>query len=262
MSSEGSISTEVRGNVFLIGLNRPEKYNGYTPTMAKQLVEAFTRLDEDDSLWVGLIHAHGDHFTAGLDLPKWTNAMEDSTGVSRPREGCDPVALGRACKKPVITAVKGITYTFGIELALAGDIVIAADNARFSQLEPARGIHATGGATFRFVERAGWGNAMYHLLTSDVFDAAEALRIGLVQEVVPLGQEFDRALELAQHIATTQAPLAIQATKASARRFLNEGVQACIDALDPVQAKLMQSQDSIEGVQSFIERRQAKFQGK
>lgn len=262
MSSEGSISTEVRGNVFLIGLNRPEKYNGYTPNMAKQLVEAFTRLDEDDSLWVGLIHGHGDHFTAGLDLPKWTNAMEDSTGVSRPRKGCDPVALGRACKKPVITAVKGITYTFGIELALAGDIVIAADNARFSQLEPARGIHATGGATFRFVERAGWGNAMYHLLTSDVFDAVEALRIGLVQEVVPLGQEFDRALELAQHIATTQAPLAIQATKASARRFLNEGVQACIDALDPVQAQLMQSEDSIEGVQSFIERRQAKFQGK
>ena len=64
MSSEGSISTEVIGKVFLIGLNRPEKYNAYTPTMAKQLVEAFTRLDEDDSLWVGLIHAHGDHFTS------------------------------------------------------------------------------------------------------------------------------------------------------------------------------------------------------
>ena len=262
MSSEGSISTEVRGKVFLIGLNRPEKYNAYTPTMAKQLVEAFTRLDEDDDLWVGLIHAHGEQFTGGLDLPKWTEAMGEHSGVSRPREGCDPVALGRACKKPIITAVKGITYTFGIELALAGDIVIAADNCRFSQLEPARGIHATGGATFRFVERAGWGNAMYHLLTSDIFDSKEALRIGLVQEVVPLGQEFDRALELAQHIATTQAPLAIQATKASARRYLNEGVEACIEALDSVQADLMKSEDAKEGVLSFVERRQAQFKGK
>jgi enoyl-CoA hydratase/carnithine racemase len=262
MSSEGSISTEVIGKVFLIGLNRPEKYNAYTPTMAKQLVEAFTRLDEDDALWVGLIHAHGDHFTGGLDLPKWTTALGEASGVSRPRVGCDPVGLGRACRKPVISAVKGITYTFGIELALAGDIVIAADNCRFSQLEPARGIHATGGATFRITERAGWGNAMYHLLTSDVFDAQEAYRIGLVQEVVPVGQEYDRALELAQHIANTQAPLAIQATKASARRYLHEGVQSCIEALDTVQAELMLSEDAQEGVRSFVERRQATFQGR
>ena len=68
--NEGSISTEVRGHVFLIGLNRPEKYNGYTPTMAKQLVDAMTRLDEENDLWVGVIFGHGDHFTAGLDLPK------------------------------------------------------------------------------------------------------------------------------------------------------------------------------------------------
>ncbi|HBZ49157.1 MAG TPA: enoyl-CoA hydratase, partial [Halieaceae bacterium] len=128
--------------------------------------------------------------------------------------------------------------------------------------EPARGIHATGGATFRITERAGWGNAMYHLLTSDVFDAQEAYRIGLVQEVVPAGQEYDRALELAQHIANTQAPLAIQATKASARRYLHEGVQSCIEALDTVQAELMLSEDAQEGVRSFVERRQASFQGR
>ena len=71
--------------------------------------------------------------------------------------------------------MQGVTYTLGIELMLAGDIVVAADDCRFSQLEPLRGIHAAGGASIRFVQRGGWGNAMYHLLTSDVFDAEEAI---------------------------------------------------------------------------------------
>jgi enoyl-CoA hydratase/carnithine racemase len=259
--SEGSISTEVRGHLFLIGLERPEKYNGYTPHMAKQLVAAYTRLDEDPDLRVGVVFGRGDHFCAGLDLPKWTDSMAGEGDALRPEGAVDPLALGRACRKPVITAVQGITYTLGIELALAGDIVIAADNCRFSQLEPARGIHATGGATFRFPERGGWGNAMYHLLTSDEFDAAEARRIGIVQEIVPVGTQLDRAIELAERIAS-QAPLAVQATKASARRCFNEGVAACIAALDPVQASLLDTEDAEEGVRSFVERREAEFKGR
>jgi len=260
-SEEGSITTEVRGHILLIGLNRPEKYNGYTPTMAKQLVAAVTRLDEEVDLWVGVIFGHGDHFTAGLDLPKWTARMEqgESGGDDDPR--IDVVGLGRACRKPIVTAVHGITFTFGIELALGGDIVIAADDCRFSQLEPKRGIHATGGATIRFVERGGWGNAMYHLLTSDEFDAEEAKRIGLVQEIVPAGRQLDRAIEIAESIAAC-APLAVQATKASSRRFVEEGFDAAVAALGPVQRELLSSDDAKEGVQSFVERRTAQFKGR
>ena len=261
-NDEGSISVEVREHILLIGLNRPEKYNGYTPTMATELVSAFTRLDEDDALRVGVLFGHGDHFTAGLDLPKWTERMGNSDrSRSAPSSKVDPVGLGRRCRKPIVTAVQGITYTFGIEVALAGDIIVAADNCRFSQLEPARGIHATGGATFRFVERGGWGNAMYHLLTCDEFDAAEALRVGIVQEVVPAGQQLGRAMEIAQRISE-MAPLAIQETKASARRWLYEGSDACIQALAPTQAKLMATEDAKEGVASFVERRSAVFKGR
>ena len=259
--SEGSISVEQRGHILLIGLNRPEKYNGYTPTMAKELIEAFMRLDESDELFVGVLFGHGEHFTAGLDLPKWTGRMQHASSAKESsEERVDPLALGRACRKPIITAVQGITFTFGIELALAGDIVIAADNCRFSQLEPARGIHATGGATIRFVQRGGWGNAMYHLLTSDEFDAPEAYRIGFVQEVVPVGKQLERALEIAAVIAA-QAPLAVQATKASSRRFVEEGFAAAVRELGPTQQRLMASEDANEGVQSFIERRTAVFKG-
>lgn len=258
-NEEGSITTEVRGHIMLIGLNRPEKYNGYTPTMANQLVAALTLLDEDVDLWVGVIFGHGDHFTAGLDLPKWTGSM--AKGVSGDGSHIDVVGLGRACRKPIVTAVHGITFTLGIELAMAGDIVIAADNCRFSQLEPKRGIMATGGATIRFVERGGWGNAMYHLLTSDEFDAEEAKRIGFVQEIVPVGQQLNRAIEIAEVIATG-APLAVQATKAASRRFVEEGFEAAVAALEPTQKVLLATEDSKEGVQSFVERREAQFKGR
>lgn len=263
MSNEdGSISVEQRGHLLLIGLNRPMKYNGYTPSMNKQLIAAFTRLDESDDLFAGVLFGHGEHFTAGLDLPKWTEQMKgDGSIADSSKTHVDPLALGRACRKPIVTAVHGITFTFGIEIALAGDIVIAADNCRFSQLEPGRGIHATGGATIRFVQRGGWGNAMYHLLTSDEFDAKEAYRIGFVQEVVPAGTQLERAIEIAERIAA-QAPLAVQATKASSRRFVEEGFAAAVRELGPTQQRLMASEDAGEGVQSFIERRSAVFKGR
>lgn len=258
---DGSVSVERRGAVLVIGLDRPEKLNGLTPKMAGELVDAFTTLDDDDTLLVGVLHGHGERgFTAGLDLPKWAEAMKSGRGGPGPHR-VDPFGLGpRRCKKPVICAVHGVTYTAGIELMLACDIVIAADNCRFSQLEPKRGIMATGGATFRFVERGGWGNAMYHLLMVDEFDAAEALRCGFVQEVVAPGTQLERAIEVAEKIARL-APLAIQATKASSRLYVEEGPQAVISQFRETQQRLANSEDAAEGLLSFIERREPVFKG-
>lgn len=259
--ADGQITVEQRGRLLLMGLDRREKYNGLTPKMMGELGQAQTRLDEDPELWVGVLFGHGPHFTAGLDLPKWTDRMKSGErGSLGGADRVDPMGLARKCRKPVVTAVHGITYTAGIEMMLAGDIVVAADDCRFSQLEPKRGIHATGGATIRFVERGGWGNAMYHLLTCDEFDAGEARRIGLVQEVVPRGREQSRAIELAEAIAR-MAPLAVQATKASSRRFLEEGFDACVAAFGADQAALAASEDAREGVASFVERRDPEFRG-
>ena len=129
----------------------------------------------------------------------------------------DPFGVWRdPVPKPVVMAVNGIAFTLSIELALAADIVIA-DDVRFRQLEIGRGIMPFGGATFRAPAQLGWGNAMRFLLTAEEFGAAEALRIGLGQEVVPAGAHVQRAADLA-HLIAQQAPLGVQATLASARR--------------------------------------------
>ena len=263
-SPEGRIHTEVLGPVLLIAIDRAAKRNGFTPAMLQALAEAYTRLDDDPALRVGVLHAQGDHFTAGLDLPSFAPLMQ--RGQRAIAEGLvDPLNLGRPGlrrrTKPMVVAVKGITYTLGIELMLAADIVVAADDCRFSQLEVQRGIMATGGATLRMAERAGLGNALLHLLTADVFDSAEALRLHFVQRVVPAGSEFDEALRIAQAIAQ-QAPLAVVATRLNALKAVEEGPMAAADEFETTQQRLACSDDAREGVLSFQARRAARFTGR
>ncbi len=158
-------------------------------------------------------------------------------------------------------AVQGVCLTIGIELLLATDIRVAASNARLAQIEIKRGIFPAGGATARLMQEIGWGNAMRYLLTGDEITAAEALRLGLVQEVVEPGRELARAVEIAQTVAA-QAPLGVQATLASARLARTQGEVAAIRRLRADLAPLMSSEDVAEGLQSFIERRPAKFKGR
>jgi len=261
---EGCIDTLVLGHVLLIGINRPAKRNGWTPPMFRQLAEAYTRLDDDPELRVGVLHAMGDHFTAGLDLPAVSAYMQ--RGEKAIPEGLvEPHDYGlpgyRRRTKPMVVAVKGICFTVGIELMLGADIVVAADNCRFSQMEVQRGIMATGGATLRMAERAGTGNALLHLLTADEFGSAEAYRLNFVQKVVPAGQELDEALAIAQRIAA-QAPRAVVATRLNVLKAIEQGQAAAVADFIPVQKELANSEDAAEGVRAFVERRPAQFSGR
>jgi enoyl-CoA hydratase len=262
--AEGCIVTERRGELLLIGINRPAKRNGFTPPMFRQLADAYTLLDDDPQLRVGVLHAFGPHFTAGLDLPSIAELMRRGEKAF-PYGVVEPTDLGtpgyRRRTKPLVAAVKGITFTLGIELMLAADIVVAADDCRFSQLEVQRGIMATGGATLRMSQRAGLGNAMLHLLTADEFDSAEALRLNFVQKVVPAGQELDEALRIAEAIAR-QAPLAVVATRLNAIKAVEQGPHAAVQEFIATQQRLSNSEDAAEGVRSFIEKRPARFQGR
>lgn len=258
---DGQIKTEQRGHVLLIGIDRPEKRNGFTPKIFSELAAAYSLLERTPDLRCGVLYAEGDHFTAGLDMPKIVPLRRAGKPLIPPEE-VDPFNLREPLRtKPMIVALKGICFTVAIELMLAADIAIAAENCRFSQLEVKRGIMAGCGATFRMAERAGWGNAMQILLTGDEFTARDALRFNFVQEVVPVGQELVRALEVAERIAR-QAPLAVQATMQNGRVALAQGWKVAYDQVASTQQRLYSSEDAKEGVQSFLEKRDARFVGR
>jgi enoyl-CoA hydratase len=258
---EGQITVEQRGGVLLMGVDRVEKRNGFTPRMFRELGEAFTKLENSPDLFVGLLFAHGEHFSGGVDLPLMAEYRKSGTPYV-PLQLVDPGQLREPYrKKPVVAAVQGICFTIAIELALAADVVIAADNCRFAQMEVQRGIMPGYGGSFRLIERAGWGNAMKWLLTGDEFDSAEALRLGLVQEVVPTGQQFERALAYAQRVAQ-QAPLAVQATIENARLSLGQGWMHSATHCTARNTFLYGTEDAVEGRKSFLEKRAAQFIGR
>jgi len=257
------ITVERDGHLLMIGINRPEKRNAFDLESLGALAAAYEQLGTDGELRVGVLFAHGDHFSSGLDLAAVAPVVAQKGPMALAGEArFDPWGIwGEPVPKPVVMAVHGIAYTLSIELALACDIVIASDDVRFRQLEIGRGILPFGGATFRAPAFLGWGNAMRFLLSAEEFGATEALRIGLVQEVVPTGQHVERARALG-HLIAKQAPLGVQGTLANARIAETEGVGAAKEHLAALLPKILASEDAIEGMLSFTQRREAAFRGK
>jgi enoyl-CoA hydratase/carnithine racemase len=256
-----TLSLHLRDHVLSVGLNRPAKRNAFNIAMLRELAEAFSQAEDDPEVRCLLLFAHGDHFTAGLDLAE-VGPHVAAGGSLAPEGSVDPFGLsGRKRSKPFVLAVQGYCYTVAVELCLAADVVVAASDARFTQFEVRRGIMPFGGATLRFARVAGYQNAMRYILTGDFFDAEEARRIGVVQEVTEVGGHVVAAQKIADTIAR-QAPLAVRASLANARAALEQGHDAALAALMPAARALMSTEDAREGVASFLERREARFTGR
>ena len=208
------------------------------------------------------MYAEGDHFTSGLQLDDWAGVFANGKGIE-PGEGeLDPFHItGQALSKPVVFAAQGICFTCGVEMMLNTDVRVAAKGTRFAQLEVKRGIFACGGATIRLQREIGWGNAQRYLLTGDEWTADQAYQWGLIQELVEPGEQFNVALEIAEKIAKA-APLGVQGSLKSSKIAVSEGQEAAKQRLFPDLQPVMASEDVKEGIQSFLERREAVFKGK
>jgi enoyl-CoA hydratase len=254
--SDPVVLTEVRGELLLVTLNRPEQRNAVNRAVAEGIAAALDRLDADSSLRVGVLTGAGKGFCAGMDLKAFV-AGERPTVEGRGFAGI----VQRASAKPLIAAVEGFAVAGGFEIALACDLIVAARGARFGIPEVKRGLVAAGGALLRLPRRIPYHLAMELALTGELVDADRMAAVGLVNRVVEPGAAVEAAASLASEIAAN-GPLAVAASK----RILVEAPSWPADAVwerqfeisDPVRA----SADAREGSLAFAEKRAPRWQGR
>lgn len=264
------VLTQRQDSILTIGLNRPDKRNALNPEIFRGLSKAYRQLCDDPGLRCGVLYSTGPIFSSGLDLMEMAPALMGQEGDAPPaiteENEVDPFnwaslsgQVGRLRSKPLVCAVNGACYAGGIEVMLGSDIVVAEVDSVFAQAEIRRGLMPLGGAIERFVSRLGWGNAMRWLLTGDEFTAAEAHRLGLVQELVDTGSAFDRAIAVAERIASA-APIGVRGTLENAYLANSQGNEAAANHMAPyVLEKIAPSKGLQEGINAMFEKREPVF---
>jgi len=263
------LAVETIGHVRVLRLDRPERKNALTASLGWSIVRAVGEADADDDVRVVALTGNGDAFCSGLDLGGGDDTPVE-TGLSDQQQILDEkswvgrflLALRFETDKPVIAGINGAAVGAGLSLAMAADIRIAAGTARLHPGYLRAGTSPDGGLTWSLPTLVGHENAMRFLLESRFVDADEALRRGLVSEVVPADQLDGRLLELCGAVAD-QAPLAVQRTK---RLVARTPLITDIDArmTDEIRSALagLDSEDGQEAVQAIIERRTPRFRGR
>jgi enoyl-CoA hydratase len=260
MSEENVLLSEVRGRVALITMNRPEKRNALNGQLRCAFVGAIDAARRDERVRAIVVTGAGDKaFVAGADIAEF----EGRTPVDQWRTMKAPTIFDAVerCPKPVIAAVNGFCLGGGMELALACDIRIASSAARFGQPEVNLGIIPGGGGTQRLPRVVGLGGALRLILSGDLIDANEALRLRLVEEVLEPAQLLDRALALAESIAS-KSPVAVAAAKEATRAALSLPLERGLELETALFQLCFASEDKVEGVRAFLEKRAANFSGR
>jgi enoyl-CoA hydratase len=256
------ILVAVEEPIAIVTLNRPAVLNALRTQLLAELATALAELERNDAVRAIVVTGAGEKaFAAGADISELNALASAGGGAAQARSG---QALTRAIErmsKPVVMAVNGFALGGGCEIAMAGDVIVASESARFGQPEVNLGLIPGYGGTARTTRRVGKGMAMYLCLTGEIVDANEALRIGLVQRVVPAAELLSEAKRIATLIAS-KAPLAIAACK----RVINNGAHLSIDDALELEAlefgTLVDTEDIKEGTGAFLEKRKPIWKGR
>lgn len=252
-----SILTEIRGRVGLITLNRPQAMNALNAQLLTELLEALSAYDADPAIGAVVISGSQRVFAAGADIKFMAEASSDEMRNNGYVELFDGL---RKVKKPVIAAVSGFALGGGCELALACDMIVASETARFGQPEVTIGVIPGAGGTQRLTRAVGKTLAMEMVLNNRLLSAAEALQFGLVNRVVPAERFLDESLFLAAGIAS-RAPLAVVAAKAAVNNAFELSLADGLAAERQLFYPLFDTDDQKEGMKAFIEKRPPEWKG-
>lgn len=254
-----TLRVERVGAVAILTIDRPEKRNALNARVRAELVAAIAAMETEPSVRVIVLTGAGEKaFVAGADIGEFAERT--------PLEQREAMTGGRAfeavagCGKPTVAMINGFALGGGCELALACDVRVAADTAKLGQPEVGLGIIPGGGGTQRLPRVVGMGQAMRLILSGDLIDADEALRIGLVDLVHPAAELRERTLELAGRIAS-RSPVALRMAKAAVRAAAEMPLSAGLRYETELFVTCFASDDKREGVSAFLEKRAAEFPG-
>jgi 2-(1,2-epoxy-1,2-dihydrophenyl)acetyl-CoA isomerase len=255
------VTVRDEGPVRWIVLHRPSSRNGLTIDVNARMIEGIT--SAPDEVRVVAIFGAGGAFCSGLDLKA---ALQDPGGPAAAEENMRRYFHGliravRACPKPVVAVVDGAAVGFGCDLAAACDIRFCSDRARFGEVFVKRGLMPDGGGTFILPRLIGLGRALELMLTGEMIDAAEAHRIGLCTKLVPAADVEAAARDYLAKLAAG-APLVHRAVKQYTYAALSADLDAALENEVRGQMQLLQSQDFVEGLTAFLQKREPRFQGR
>ena len=258
--SSNDVLFEQEGHLAVITLNRPKALNSINPPLGNALQEALEEVRDNDSIWVAILTGAGDRaFSAGADL-RWRADNEDEVRTPDAGTGGKILSSEFACWKPVIAAVNGYAVGGGLELAIACDLIVAAERAQFGLPEPRRGLMADAGGVHGLSRQIPIKLAMEMILTGQFIDAQRAAEVGLVNRVVADDELLAGAKELATSIMEC-SPKAVQAAKQAVMLGGELSFEEAMVTQFSMFDRLKESGDFTEGPRAFSEKRAPKWEG-